>query len=306
MGLTLVPTMLASTSGDGMNSINQHIIATAHGPIVVEDRAGAGIPLVLIHGNSSCLDVFRRQIEGDALRDRRVIAFDLPGHGRSGDAPDPDRSYNRSGLADATLAVLERLGVTEAVVLGWSLGGHIGIELLTRFPGLRGLMIVGTPPVPRGGMAQGFVTAPHRTPAGQEQLSAPEAAAFVETIFGASAEPFLIEAALRTDRRFRKRLFEAARAGDGIDQRQAVETSRIPLAVVNGAADRLVNLDYIDTPAYANLWTRGCLRLTGLGHAPFWEAPEMFNPILDRFLADVAPVAGCPASHLEPRARRRG
>jgi len=289
-----------------MNSINQHIIATAHGPIVVEDRAGAGIPLVLIHGNSSCLGVFRRQIEGDAVRDRRVIAFDLPGHGRSGDAPDPDRSYNRSGLADATLDVLGRLGVTEAVVLGWSLGGHIGIELLTRFPGLRGLMIVGTPPVPRGGMAQGFVTSPHRTLAGQEQLSAPEAAAFVETIFGASAEPFLIEAALRTDRRFRKRLFEAARAGDGIDQRQAVETSHIPLAVVNGAADRLINLDYVDTPAYANLWTRSCLRLTGLGHAPFWEAPEMFNPILDRFLADVAPVAGCPASHLEPRARRRG
>ncbi|CAN5824754.1 alpha/beta hydrolase [soil metagenome] len=289
-----------------MNIISQHIIATAHGPIVVEDRAGAGIPLVLIHGNSSCLGVFRRQIEGDAVRDRRVIAFDLPGHGRSCDAPDPDRSYNRSGLADATLAVLGRLGVTEAVVLGWSLGGHIGVELLTRFPGLRGLMIVGTPPAPRGGMAQGFITAPHRTLAGQEQLSALEATAFVETIFGASAEPFLIEAALRTDRRFRKRLFEAARAGDGIDQRQAVETSRIPLAVVNGAADRLINLDYVDTPAYANLWMRSCLRLAGLGHAPFWEAPEMFNPILDRFLADVAPVATYRASIVEPRARRRG
>jgi pimeloyl-ACP methyl ester carboxylesterase len=28
--------------------------------------------------------------------------------------------------------------------------------------------------------------------------------------------------------------------------------------------------------------------LEGLGHAPFWEAPDRFDPIFARFLAEVA------------------
>jgi pimeloyl-ACP methyl ester carboxylesterase len=94
------------------------------------------------------------------------------------------------------------------------------------------------------------------------------------------------DAVARADGRFRKRLFEAARAGEGVDQRQVVETNPVPLAVVNGGADRIVNLDYVDSVAYANLFDGRCHRLDGLGHAPFWEAPAKFNPLLDRFLRD--------------------
>lgn len=106
-------------------------------------------------------------------------------------------------------------------------------------------------------------------------------------VFGESAEAFLRDAVARTDGRFRKRLFEAARAGAGVDQRLIVESSPVPLAVVNGSADRFVNLNYFDTVAYANLWEARCHRLSGLGHAPFWEAPGDFNPVLERFLHDV-------------------
>ena len=52
-------------------------------------------------------------------------------------------------------------------------------------------------------------------------------------------------------------------------------------------ADRFVKLDYFDTVPYANLWEGRCHRLDGLGHAPFWEAPESFDPILERFLQDI-------------------
>jgi hypothetical protein len=43
-------------------------------------------------------------------------------HGQSSNAPDATRSYTRSAFADAA----------EAVVFGWSLGGHIGIEMVSR------------------------------------------------------------------------------------------------------------------------------------------------------------------------------
>ena len=55
----------------------------------------------------------------------------------------------------------------------------------------------------------------------------------------------------------------AARAGAGVDQRLTVEQSTVPLAVVNGDADRLVNLDYFDSVAYAGLWEGRCHRVAG-------------------------------------------
>jgi pimeloyl-ACP methyl ester carboxylesterase len=265
----------------------QHIITTSHGSLAVEESGEGGMPVLLVHGNSSCRGVFRHQLQGRLAGRYRLIAFDLPGHGESSDAPDPMRSYTRPGLADASVELLEKLGVTECVVFGWSLGGHIGIDMLSRFPGMRGLMISGTPAVGFDNMAEGFRGSPHSGVAGRRDLSDADIDGFIQGIFGESAEPFLRDAVARTDGRFRQRLFAAARAGEGGDQRVAVAGSHIPLAVVNGGADRLVNLDYVDSVAYGNLWERRCHRLPGLGHASFWEAPGDFDPVLERFLQDV-------------------
>jgi pimeloyl-ACP methyl ester carboxylesterase len=265
-----------------------HTVVTSHGSLVVEERGQGGMPLLLIHGNSFCHDVFRHQLLGDLAESRRVITFDLPGHGGSSDAPDPMRSYTCSGLADAAVELLGELGVTEAIVFGWSLGGHVGIEMISRFAGLQGLMITGTPPVGRDNVAQGFVSCSHTAVAGRQDLSQADVDGFVEAIFGDSSEPFLGQAVARADGRFRKRLFEAVLAGEGVDQQLTVQSSSVPLAVVNGSADQLINLDYLNTVAYANLWGEQCRRLDGLGHAPFWEAPGVFNPVLESFLQDVA------------------
>jgi pimeloyl-ACP methyl ester carboxylesterase len=268
-------------------STRQHTVVTSHGSLAVEESGQGGMPVLLIHGNSSCRGVFRHQLQGRLAESHRLIAFDLLGHGQPSNAPDPTRSYTLPGFADVAVEVLGKLGVTEAVVFGWSLGGHIGIEMIPRFPGMRGLMITGTPPVGPNNMAQGFIGSPGAGMAGRQDLSEADIDAFVRAILGESVEPFLRDAVARADGRFRKRLFEAARSGEGVDQRLIVESSQVPLAVVNGGADRVVNLDYFDTVAYANLWEGRCHRLIGVGHAPFWQAPGDFDPVLERFLRDV-------------------
>ena len=265
----------------------QYVVETSHCTLAVEETGGGNLPLLLIHGNSSCRGVFRHQMRSRLAERHRLIAFDLPGHGESRDAVDPVRTYTRPGLADAAAELLGELGVTECVVFGWSLGGHIGIEMLHMIPGIRGLMITGTPPVAPGGFAQGFIGSPHTGLASREHLSEGEVDTFLSAIFGMSAEPFLRQAMARADGRFRKRLFEAARAGDGVDQCATVQSNPVPIAVVNGGADRIVNLDYIDSVAFANLWEGRCHRIAGVGHAPFWEAPSEFNPFLERFLHDL-------------------
>jgi pimeloyl-ACP methyl ester carboxylesterase len=148
---------------------------------------------------------------------------------------------------------------------------------------------VGAPPIGGGNFALGFRGSPQTGAASKEELSEAEREGFLGAIFGQSVEPLLREAMARADGRFRKRLFEAGRAGMGSDARQIVQTNNTPLAVVNGDADNLVKVDYFDTLEYANLWEGRCHRLAGLGHAPFWQSPGEFNPVLARFLADVAP-----------------
>ena len=268
-------------------TINTHQVATSHGTIMVEDNGKSGIPLVMIHGNSTSRRVFARQLQADLLSRRRIIALDLPGHGESENASQPERSYTRTGLADLVLELLASLDVREAVILGWSLGGHIGIQMLAQFPGAIGLIITGTPPVRPGGMSEGFRRVPQVGLPSKGSFSPAEAERFATMIFGAPVEPFLLEAILRTDSQFREVLFRAARAGDGLDQRAIVESCKVPIAVINGADDQLINLDYVDSPNYANLWSGRCHRLDGAGHAAFWHAAPRFNALVARFLSDV-------------------
>jgi pimeloyl-ACP methyl ester carboxylesterase len=215
---------------------------------------------------------------------------DLPGHGASSDARDPAKVYTLNGYADAAVEVLARLGVERATVLGWSLGGHVALNMISRFPGLTGVMISGTPPVPGGmeGFGLGFKQNAQMALAGSANWAAGDAETYARATAGAEApfEPFMLEAALRTHGAARECFFADALAGGADDQRRIAETADIPLAIVNGAADAFINAGYFETVRYANLWDGRVFSLEGVGHAPFWEAPDRFNPLLERFVTE--------------------
>jgi pimeloyl-ACP methyl ester carboxylesterase len=272
--------------------IKYRVVDTSHGAIAVEEAGSGDRAVLFIHGNSSSREVFRHQLDSDLGRNHRLIALDLPGHGQSANAMNPERTYTRPGFADVTRELLTRLGISQAALVGWSLGGHIALEAAARFPGIVGMMIVGTPPVAANRMADGFIPAPHFKLGSQEHLDAAAIDEFGSAIFGTSFTPELREAMARTDGLARKTMFKAAQAGAGTDQRKTVEHIPVSLAVVNGANDPFVNLDYLDTLSYANLWDGRCHRLPGLGHAPFREGPEAFNGLLERFLADLSVAKG--------------
>jgi pimeloyl-ACP methyl ester carboxylesterase len=247
----------------------------------------------MIHGNSSCKEVFARQLESPLADKYRMIAFDLPGHGASQDAVDPARTYSMPGYADVTLEVMRELDVNQAAVFGWSVGGHIGLELLPRFPGLEGLMIAATPPLhPTPESFQGgFKPHPMLAVLSKPELTDEEVDLFVAGAYGEGATKQLRDAVRRTDGRSRAMLFGSIFDGRTADQRQLAETTKVPLAIVNGANDPMTNTDYIGSLHYASLWEKHCFVLRGEGHAPFLTNPQAFNPIFDRFLADVSKLA---------------
>lgn len=98
----------------------EHRLATTHGSIAIDEAGHGDLPVLLIHGNSICRGVFRHQMSGRLAQDYRFIAFALPGHGESGNAPDPSRTYMLPGFADTAVEILGMLGVAEVAGCGGS------------------------------------------------------------------------------------------------------------------------------------------------------------------------------------------
>ena len=270
----------------------QQMIETSHGKIAITRSRGTGAPVLLIHGNSSCKEVFRHQLEGEIGAGFQCIAMDLPGHGLSADALLPEKTYTLTGYAQTAIELMSVLNIQTYAVLGWSLGGHIGIEMMQQSTRVCGLLISGTPPISKdpADISAAFLPSEHMAFTGQEVLSDTEADLYAHATCGSNAryEEFLGEAVRRTDGRARRIMMETVMRGEGADQRALVENDPRSLAIVNGADEAMVNNEYIRQLAYQNLWDDTVHLIPGAGHAPFWESPEKFDALFVRFLTSLA------------------
>jgi len=99
---------------------------------------GSGPPVLVLHGGLGSLVDMRYQIESLA-KNHRVVAPDSRGQGRSTDSAAP-LSY--VDMAEDMRAVLDRLAISRADVVGWSDGGIIGLTLALRYPARVGRLVV--------------------------------------------------------------------------------------------------------------------------------------------------------------------
>jgi pimeloyl-ACP methyl ester carboxylesterase len=107
-------------------------------------RAGAGVPLVLIHGASCNLEDMRLAL-GERLAARhRVILIDRPGLGWSERAADAGSSP--AVQAAALRDVLDRLGVGRVLIIGHSWGGALALTFALDHPDRVAGLIVLAPP----------------------------------------------------------------------------------------------------------------------------------------------------------------
>jgi pimeloyl-ACP methyl ester carboxylesterase len=97
-------------------------------------EAGTGeTTIVLLHGFAANADLFALDGMLVVLATRwRVVALDARGHGRS-DKPHEPAAYGRE-MTEDVVRLLDHLGVQRAHVLGYSMGGMLALDLLTRHP----------------------------------------------------------------------------------------------------------------------------------------------------------------------------
>jgi pimeloyl-ACP methyl ester carboxylesterase len=106
------------------------------------DEYGEGDrPLVLIHGLLMNRRMFDRLGPEMASRGNRVLTIDLLGHGRS-DRPPEMTEYSMTFFARQVEALLDHLGLEEAVIGGTSLGANVTLEMAFLSPDrVRGMMV---------------------------------------------------------------------------------------------------------------------------------------------------------------------
>jgi pimeloyl-ACP methyl ester carboxylesterase len=108
---------------------------------------GAGEPLILLHGGVVGITMFGPNLE--ALSEKRqVIAVELQGHGHTADI---DRPLSFEAMADDIAALMKYLGIEQADVMGYSLGGGVALQTAIRHAGLVRKLVVVSAPCKRDG-----------------------------------------------------------------------------------------------------------------------------------------------------------
>ncbi len=260
--------------------------------------------IVFIHGNSMDKYCFKYQLSSSLLQDYRLISVDLPGHGESFRAQKPENVYNYDGYSDAVLELIKALGLTNYVLVGWSLGGCTAMDMYAKIKdseeeeSLRGLVLTGSPPAQRTPENLKIIFK-DSTGADPEFMKVwtlvqmtPEQAKMFAGATGYDGTPeteFILDAVVNTDGRARLYLVQyIAQSQHDVDEKTLIEETDLPVLVVAGGADAGINNDYIiNTVKYGNLWREEVFVLDGIGHGVPVEAPDQFNKLVSSFARDV-------------------
>jgi len=222
---------------------------------------------------------------GDASLGRRVVAFDLPGHGRSDALPGPLGTWTLTAdrYVEAVSGIVEALGLQRPVLLGASMAGQACLLMAARIPHLLGGVIA----CEASDLVAGRVTPWAGDSRVNEALYVPE---WIEGLIGPGSSRAMHDLIWRSYSQGGHRTFAGDidfYSGGGWDGRRLVteiDTVRCPVVLMTG------EYDYSCLPAMseataakisgAHYWT-----MPGLGHFPLIENPVSFRPHLDRALS---------------------
>lgn len=94
------------------------------------ESLGTGRPLVLLHGAWASHRWWKWQVPS-LSRHYRVVSMDMRGHGRSSDLA---KGYSVQGFVADLERLLQKLGIHEMALVGWSMGGMIAMQYCLQYP----------------------------------------------------------------------------------------------------------------------------------------------------------------------------
>jgi pimeloyl-ACP methyl ester carboxylesterase len=255
-------------------------VLRANGLEIAYERAGAGAPLVFVHGAAVDGRMWRPQLA--ALADEfTVVAWDEPGAGRSSDVP---ADFGVADYARCLAALIEALDLGPAHVAGLSWGGTVALELYRHHPELVAtLLLVDTYAGWKGSLSQGEVRA--RVEGARQMLAAADHL-FDPTLPGLfagdpPAEYAPLLEAMAADVRpasLRTQLFLMAET----DLRDLLPGIAVPTLLIWGELDARSPLS-VARQFEREIPDTELVVIPGAGHVSNLERPERFNEAVRGF-----------------------
>jgi pimeloyl-ACP methyl ester carboxylesterase len=257
-------------------------------------RAGAGAPLVLLHGGLSDGCSWIPQLESLA-REYDVIAWDAPGCGGSAD---PTANLRLADYADAVAALVRALGVGPVHLAGHSFGAGLAIDVYGRHRQLvRSLVLSGAYAGWRGSLPPAEVEA--RLNRGLAEFDRPPAEwvdSYLAGFFGRSVPPETVEAARTMMLDIRPAgVLSMLTAFANADLRAVLPTIAVPTLLIYGAEDVRAPRGVAEA-LHAAIPGSRLILVPAAGHDVNLGAPEQYDAAVRAFLR----MVGDPA---EPQSR---
>lgn len=130
----LVATPLAAQQAPAPEPAASGIIAVDGRDVYHEvhgDLGAATTPVLVLHGGMMTIPLAFADLIPELAGERAVIGVEQQGHGRT---PDHEGPMTLATMRADTLGVLDALGVKRAHVVGFSMGGMLGLELAVNAP----------------------------------------------------------------------------------------------------------------------------------------------------------------------------
>jgi pimeloyl-ACP methyl ester carboxylesterase len=250
---------------------------------IAYERAGDGQPVVLLQGyvgdGRSC---WHPQL--DELSDGfTVVAWDVPGAGRSSDPPE---SFRLGDYAECLAGFVDALGLERPHVVGLSFGGALALELQRRHPALARSLVLASAYAGWAGSLPADVVEQRLRQALELADLPPDrfVSAAARTMFSESAPAELVDPFVASMYEFHPAGLRAmARSVAAADLRDALCEMDLPTLLLYGDRDVRAPLEVAEAIHAAIPHSRLTV-LPGAGHVCNLEAPERFNAELRAFL----------------------
>ncbi len=250
------------------------------------DNEMEGLPIVMIHGNSMNSKMFHQQFHSTALSHYRLLALDFPGHGKSQRSSTPENDYAVSGFIQIIIEFIKTLGLQKVVLFGHSLGGHIAIHILQQLNNVKGVIILGTPPLTMPpNLESAFLPNPSLMHAFKPDLNKTEIHQLASAFIPENHDGFkLVQSSITNcDPLVRPFIGKSIRAEITEDESTILKKGKAPVAILHGENETLVNAEYIKN-LNLPLWEDQIITLENSTHCAFIENPEQCNQVILRFM----------------------
>jgi len=131
--------IMTKSTIDEMNKDARGAYASVNGLNMYYEIHGTGRPLVLLHGALTTIDTSFGKVLPSLAKTRQVIAIEQQAHGHTADI---DRPLTYEQMADDTAALLRHIGIENADIFGYSMGGGIALQIAIRHPDLVHKLVV--------------------------------------------------------------------------------------------------------------------------------------------------------------------